>query len=238
MDGRITHGDLGIWHDGQVQGLRRMTQQIHAFGAKAGVQLAHAGRRSNLQRPWDGNGPLDERDVSRGEHAWNIVGPGDEAIDAGWLKPLPLSTAELAQLVDDWKQAAARAGRAGFDVLEIHAAHGYLLHQFLSPISNSRTDCYGGSLQNRMRLSLEVAAAIRQAWPAAKPLFFRVSATDAIEGGWSLDDTVLLAKALKQVGVDVIDCSSGGVAAPQASTGLPRGLGFQVPRARQVKQEA
>jgi 2,4-dienoyl-CoA reductase-like NADH-dependent reductase (Old Yellow Enzyme family) len=191
-----------------------------------------------MQRPWHGNGPLDHRDASRGERVWDIVGPCNEPLEPGWLNPRALSTSERAELVNHWKQAAARADRAGFDVIEIHAAHGYLLHQFLSPISNSRADRYGGSLENRMRLSLEVVAAVRQAWPAGKPLFFRVSATDAIEGGWSLEDTVVLAKELKRIGVDVMDCSSGGVAAPQASTGLPRSLGFQVPLARRVKEEA
>lgn len=237
-DGRITYGDLGIWSDKQIPGMRRMTSQIHAYGAKAGIQLAHAGRKSSMQRPWDGNGPLDERDVLRGELAWDIVGPGATAMELGWLTPRALSTADLTGLVEQWKQAAERAERADFDVLEIHAAHGYLLHQFLSPLSNLRTDQYGGSLENRMRLSLEVVAAVRQAWPANKPLFFRISATDAIEGGWSLADSVVLSKELKEIGVDVMDCSSGGVAAPQASTGLPRGLGFQVPLAKQIKQEA
>lgn len=237
-DGRITHGDLGIWQDEQVPGLRRITDLIHALGAKAGIQLAHAGRKASMQRPWDGNGPLDHRDVARGERAWEIVGPSTEPMEPGWLSPRALSPPELTALVERWRLAAVRAEAAGFDVIEIHAAHGYLLHQFLSPLANSRSDHYGGTLDNRMRLSLEVAAAVRQAWPARKPLFFRVSATDAAEGGWSLEDTVVLAKALHAIGVDVVDCSSGGVAAPQASTGLPRSLGFQVPLARRVKEEA
>ncbi|MDM0118380.1 NADH:flavin oxidoreductase/NADH oxidase [Variovorax arabinosiphilus] len=236
-DGRITHGDLGIWQDEQVHGMRRITDLIHTLGAKAGIQLAHAGRKASMQRPWDGNGPLDHRDVARGERAWEIVGPGTEPMELGWLSPRALSQPELTTLVERWKHAAARAEAAGFDVIEIHAAHGYLLHQFLSPLANSRTDHYGGTLENRMRLALEVVAAVREVWPARKPLFFRVSATDAADGGWSLEDSAVLATALQALGVDVVDCSSGGVAAPQASTGLPRSLGFQVPLARSIKDE-
>lgn len=237
-DGRITHGDLGLWEDKQVEGLARIVKQVQSFHAKAGIQLAHAGRKSSMQRPWHGNGPLGASDLARDEQSWAIVGPSEEPLDEGWLKPHALSLDELHELVQQWKQAALRAEIAGFDVLEIHAAHGYLLHQFLSPLSNHRRDCYGGTRENRMRLTVEVAEAVRSAWPAHKPLFVRISATDAAPGGWDPDDSVALALALKRVGVDVIDCSSGGLTGAQASTGLPRGLGFQVHLARKVAQEA
>ncbi|HSW19251.1 MAG TPA: NADH:flavin oxidoreductase/NADH oxidase [Ramlibacter sp.] len=237
-DGRITHGDLGLWKDEQIEGLSRIAAQVQSFGAKAGIQLAHAGRKSSMQRPWHGNGPLDATDEARGEQPWAIAGPGEEPMEAGWLKPHALSSADVKALVGRWRDAARRAHSAGFDALEIHAAHGYLLHQFLSPLCNRRSDAYGGSREGRMRFPLEVVEAVRGVWPADKPLFFRISATDAAPEGWNVEDSVALAASLRRLGVDVVDCSSGGLSAPQASTGLPRGLGFQVPLAAEIRNRA
>lgn len=237
-EGRITHGDLGIWSDAHVAPLARITAFLKANGAVPGIQLAHAGRKASMQRPWHGNGPLDDSDRARGEDVWPIVAPSPVPIDAGWLMPHELSLAEIEQLKVRWVEATRRADAAGFDVVEVHGAHGYLLHEFLSPLSNRRTDAYGGSLAARMRLPLEVARLAREAWPAHKPVFFRISSVDGIEGGWSLDDSVVLAKELKAIGVDVVDCSSGGIAGSATAARVKRTLGFQVPFAAHVRKEA
>ena len=237
-DGRITHGDVGLWDDKQIDGLKRVASFIKSCGAAPGIQLAHAGRKASTQRPWRGNGPLTQTDRDLGDEAWRVVAPSSIAMDEGWLRPDELSAEEIAQLVANWRDAAVRAVAAGFATVEIHGAHGYLLHQFLSPVSNHRTDEYGGSAENRMRFPLQVAKAVRSVWPANLPLFFRVSATDGLDGGWTIDNSVQLARQLKLLGIDVVDCSSGGVTGPSTSARLPRGLGFQVPLARQVRQEA
>jgi 2,4-dienoyl-CoA reductase-like NADH-dependent reductase (Old Yellow Enzyme family) len=238
-EGRITHGDAGIWTDGQAEAFRRITGFIHEHGALAGIQLAHAGRRASMQRPWYGNGPLGEADFSRGDKPWTIFGPTEEPFSEGWLVPEALSEPQLLRIASAFREAAGRALEAGFDVVEIHGAHGYLLHSFLSPISNRRNDGYGGDLAGRMRLALEVAEAVRATWPDDRPLFFRASAVDGVEGGWSIEDTVALAMALKARGVDLIDCSSGGHdprGATNANAG--RGKGFQVPYAAKVRNDA
>jgi 2,4-dienoyl-CoA reductase-like NADH-dependent reductase (Old Yellow Enzyme family) len=240
-DGRITHGDLGMWRDEHVAPLQRITAFIRSQGSIPGIQLAHAGRKASMQRPWFGNGPLDANDARRGDVAWPIVGPGDNPLGPGWLTPHALMKAEMQRIRESFVAAAARADRAGFDVAEIHGAHGYLLHSFLSPLTNPRTDEYGGSLANRMRLPLEVVAEVRARWPAAKPLFVRVSAVDDIEGGWSIDDSIVLATELKRLGVDVVDCSSGGAlgsATAAAKPLTPRVPGFQVPFAQAIRSRA
>jgi 2,4-dienoyl-CoA reductase-like NADH-dependent reductase (Old Yellow Enzyme family) len=235
--GRITHGDLGIWSDDRAASLAVLASVIRAQGALAAIQIGHAGRKASTQRPWHGNGPIGgPEDQSRGEEPWEIVGPTDAPADAGWNRPRALGIAEIPAIVEGFAVAAKRADAAGFDVLEIHGAHGYLIHSFLSPLSNKRADAYGGDLKGRMRLALEVTEAVRVVWPAAKPLFFRISAVDHVEGGWSIEDSVELARALRARGVDVIDCSSGGISGPV--TTVPRAPGFQVPFARRVREGA
>jgi 2,4-dienoyl-CoA reductase-like NADH-dependent reductase (Old Yellow Enzyme family) len=194
-----------------------------------------------MQRPWYGNAALCAADIERGDRPWPIVAQDSNALGEGWPVPEELSTSELDRVRDAFRSAAERALSAGFDVAEVHGAHGYLLHGFLSPLSNRRSDRYGGSLENRMRFPLEVAEAVRGVWPEDRPLFFRVSAVDDLEGGWTIEDSVALARALKARGVDVIDCSSGGIfgAATAAAKPLtPRVLGFQVPFAERVRREA
>lgn len=236
--GRITHGDLGLWHDGQIAPLKRITDFLRQFGAVPAIQLAHAGRKASMQRPWNGNGPLDERDFAAGEIPWPIVAPSALPLAEGWLVPHELSIAELRALKEAWRAAALRALDAGFDIAEVHGAHGYLLHEFLSPLSNRRNDLYGGSLAARMRFPLEVAETVRAVWPSDKPLFFRISAVDGIDGGWTLDDSVIFARALRERGVDVVDCSSGGLAGSATAARSPRSPGFQVPFAEAIRREA
>ncbi|MCW5744939.1 MAG: NADH:flavin oxidoreductase/NADH oxidase [Alphaproteobacteria bacterium] len=235
--GRVTEMDLGLWDDAQIDGLRRLTTFIHGQRALAGVQLTHSGRKGAVQSAPEGNGPLTAADLARGRKPWQVIGPTTEPVGPGWLVPHALTAAEIAGLVDAWAQAARRADRAGFDVCEIHGAHGYLLASFLSPVSNTRNDAYGGDRAGRMRFALEVARAVRAAWPAHKPLFFRVSALDGA-GGWDIDDTVALAEALKACGVDVVDCSSGGLTGTATAAPIPRYPGFQVPYASAVKSRA
>jgi 2,4-dienoyl-CoA reductase-like NADH-dependent reductase (Old Yellow Enzyme family) len=239
--GRITHGDTGIWDDAHIPGLQRIARFVKSQGALPAIQLAHAGRKASMARPWRGNGPLTQDDVRRGDRPWPIVAPSARPVDQGWLEPRSADEHDLAGIRESFARAAARAHQAGFDVLEVHAAHGYLLHSFLSPISNERRDGYGGALENRMRFPLEVARVVREAWPRDKPLFVRVSSIDDVEGGWSLDDTVVFARALKQIGIDVVDCSSGGISGSATAAArmlLPRVPGFQLPFAEKVKREA
>lgn len=228
--GRISPYDLGLWHDGQVAGLAALAHFIVEQGAVPAVQLAHAGRKANVARPWDGGGPLPDP-----EHAWPIVGPSPLAFKDGYPTPHALTLAEIAELKAAFASAAQRAVAAGFRWIEIHAAHGYLLHSFYSPLSNQRADAYGGSFANRVRLAVEVTQAVRQALPDDLPLAVRVSSTDWMDGGWTLDDTVALAGLLRQAGADLIDCSSGGNAAAQRVQPAP---GYQVPFARAVRAGA
>lgn len=239
--GRITHGDTGLWDDAHVPALQRICRFLKSQGALPAVQLAHAGRKASMARPWYGNGPLAQADFDRGDKAWATVAPVSQSLGEQWLKPRALEEKDLSDLLDAYRKAVRRAVAAGFEVVEIHAAHGYLLHTFLSPLSNSRTDAYGGSLENRMRFPLEVARTVREAWPADKPLFMRLSSIDDVEGGWSLEDSVALARQLKEAGVDVIDCSSGGIlgsATAASKTLLARVPGFQVPFAEKIRREA
>ena len=239
--GRITHGDTGIWSDAHIAGLQRVSSFVKSQGAVPAIQLAHAGRKASMARPWYGNGPLTQADLARGDKPWQIVAPSDTSIGDEWLKPKAMDKRELDEVKDAFVAAAKRAHRAGFEIVELHAAHGYLLHTFLSPLSNQRKDEYGGSRETRMRFPLEVAQAVRAAWPAQKPLFLRVSSIDDVEGGWSLEDTIAFAKELRELGVDVIDCSSGGIlgsATAATKTLLKRVPGFQIPFAERIRKEA
>ncbi len=236
--GRITHGDLGLWSDSQIPPLRRIARFLAEHGAVPAIQLAHAGRKASMQRPWHGNGPIDDTDRARGEDAWPVVAPSALPMDEGWLVPHELSPAEMAALREAWRQAAVRALESGFEIVELHAAHGYLLHEFLSPLSNRRGDAYGGDRAGRMRFPLEVAETLRAVWPQDRPVFVRVSAVDGIEGGWTLEDTVAFARELKARGVDLVDCSSGGLAGSATAARVPRGPGFQVPFAERIRREA
>ena len=204
-EGRITHHDLGIWDDAHISQLKRVTDFIHQQNAIAGIQLAHAGRKGSTNEPWKGSISLQPD-----EGAWTTVAPSPIPYKEGMHTPKEMEENDISNVIDFFTKATARAIEAGFKVIEIHAAHGYLLHQFLSPVSNKRTDEYGGSFENRTRLLLNVTEVVRQKWPAELPLFVRISATDYVEGGWSLEDSARLATMLKERGVDVIDCSSGG----------------------------
>lgn len=236
--GRITHGDLGIWSDAHADALKPITRFIAAQGAAPGIQLAHAGRKASMQRPWFGNGPLGPEDHARGDMPWRIVGASPVPLDEGWLTPEEMTEADILQLIEDFATAAKRADEAGFAFAELHAAHGYLIQTFLSPLSNKRNDRWGGDLAGRMRLALETARAVRAAWPEEKPLFTRISSVDGIDGGWTLDDSVILAGELKALGVDVIDCSSMGNSAGGATANpAARGAGFQTPYSARIRRE-
>lgn len=237
--GRITNGDPGLWDDGQIDGMRQVAHVIKAHGAKAAIQINHGGRKSGQQRAFRGNGPLTDRDIEMGEEAWDPVGPSDVAFSDGYRTPTPLSRDGLAGVRDAFVAAARRAVLAGFDVIELHMAHGYLLQSFLSPLANFRTDDYGGSRENRMRFPLEVTQAVRAAIPSSTPLFVRISATDWIDGGWEIEDSVVFARRLKELGVDLVDCSTGGnLRAGSTNANLARGPGYQVPFAEQIRREA
>lgn len=230
-DGRITPEDLGLWNDEQIVPLQRITRFITAQGAVAGIQLAHAGRKASTWRPWLGK----QGSIPADQGGWTPWGPSKIAFDPKHTPPTPLDTTQIKAVVEAFVAAAKRALTAGFSVVEIHAAHGYLLHQFLSPVSNQRQDEYGGSFENRIRLTLEVTQAVRDVWPQALPLFVRVSATDWVEDGWNPDETVELAKRLKTLGADLVDVSSGGTA---ANAEIPVGPGYQTQFAERVKKES
>ena len=233
--GRITHGDAGIWDDAHIPGLKRIATFILSQGALPALQIAHAGRKASMARPWYGNGPLTQADLERGDRPWPIIAPSAKPLDEGWPRPQAFSAHEFDAVKKSFANAARRADAAGFEVLEVHAAHGYLLHSFLSPISNERSDQYGGALENRMRFPLEAVRAVREAWPQHKSLFVRVSSIDDMEGGWSLDDTIVFAKRLRDAGVDVIDCSSGGIA-PRVA--VDAGPGYQTANAARIRSLA
>ncbi|HEY4253405.1 MAG TPA: NADH:flavin oxidoreductase/NADH oxidase [Roseomonas sp.] len=237
-EGRITHGDLGLWSEAQVAPLARVAGFLKQQGAVPGIQIGHAGRKASMQRPWFGNGPLNEADLARGDMPWETAAASAVPIGEDWITPREMSAADIAALVEAFVAAAGRAAAAGFELLELHGAHGYLLHSFLSPLSNQRADGYGGSREGRWRLPLEIAAAVRAAWPAALPLSVRVSSVDGAEGGNSLEDTIALAQALKARGVDIVDCSSGGIAGSATAARVTRDYGFQVPFAARIKREA
>jgi 2,4-dienoyl-CoA reductase-like NADH-dependent reductase (Old Yellow Enzyme family) len=234
-EGRITHGDLGLWSDDHIDGLSRIAAGLKASGAVAGIQLAHAGPKAASQRPWEGNGPLSQADFDRGEYPWPVVSASDKPYGEGWLKPKALTVDMMDEVKAAFVAATKRALDADFEMVEVHCAHGYLLNSFLSPITNSRSDGFGGDLEGRMRFPLDVVQAVRDAWPDDKPLFVRVSAVDGLREGMSIDDTVVFARRLKELGVDIVDCSSGGIA-PRYE--YPSSYGYQVPYASRVRAEA
>ena len=229
-EGRISSGDLGLWKDAHIPALDRIVQFIHSQGARAAIQLAHAGRKASMAIPFAG-----ERLLLPAEGGWQPVAPSALAFASNYAVPQALDQAGIAAIINSFALAARRALKAGFDVVEIHAAHGYLLHQFLSPLANQRTDAYGGSFQNRIRLALQVVDAVRAEWPVHLPLFVRISATDWVAGGWSIDESVQLARLLRDHGVDLVDVSSGGQV-PNAQ--IPIGPGFQVEFASRIRREA
>ncbi|CAN5160655.1 NADH:flavin oxidoreductase/NADH oxidase [soil metagenome] len=228
-EGRITPDDMGIYKDEHVPFLQRITSFIESQGAVPGIQLAHAGRKASNSAPWKGGIPLKEN-----EGAWQTLAPSAIPFNDAHPAPKAMSTDDIQQLLNDFRDATARALKAGFKIVEIHAAHGYLLNSFLSPLSNQRTDDYGGSFGNRIRLLCEIATIIRTVCPANYPLFIRISSTDWTEGGWTIEDSVQLAAILKDKGVDLIDCSSGGNI---ATAKIPVGPMYQTPFAERIKKE-
>lgn len=230
-EGRISPQDLGIWSAEHIPMLARIVRFVRRQGSAAGIQIAHAGRKASTRRPWDGHGA-----VPPGEGGWsNVAAPSAIPFAEGYARPHELDHEGIARVVQAFAEAAGRAREAGFQVVEIHAAHGYLLHEFLSPLSNHRQDEYGGSLENRTRLPREVAAAVRQAWPERLPVFVRISATDWAEGGWDVEQSIELARQLRGLGVDLVDCSSGGTL-PHAQ--VPVAPGYQTPFAERIRREA
>ena len=230
-EGRISPQDLGIWNDAHVEPLGRITRFIHDQGSVAGMQLAHTGRKASTRRPWEGHGEVLERDGG-----WQkVVAPTADRFAVGYAQPQELAAQGIEEVIHAFRDAACRALNAGFRILEIHAAHGYLLHEFLSPLGNKRKDRYGGSFDNRVRLVCEVVSAVRSVWPEDAPLFIRISATDWVEGGWDLEQSVELARRVQALGVDLVDCSSGGNL-PHAD--IPLGPGYQTPFAERIRREA
>lgn len=246
--GRNTYGDCGIWSDDHVPPLARIADFLHRHGAVAAAQLHHAGPKSSRQRPWEGLGPLGEAEAARGEPPWQPVSSVSARTVAGWHEPRAMSVDEIRRLVEAYGEGARRVDRAGYDVLDVHAAHGYLLHSFLSPVANLRADEYGGDRAGRMRILLEIAESIRANWPAGKPLFVRISSVDwrpdldERTDGWTIEDSCVLARELSARGVDLIDCSSGGIRAENSLMDYARKRrkltrGHQVPYAERIRRE-
>jgi 2,4-dienoyl-CoA reductase-like NADH-dependent reductase (Old Yellow Enzyme family) len=229
-DGRISPDDLGIWDDAHIDALGTVVRFIQGQGSAAGMQLAHAGRKGSTHRPGGGHGA-----VSPADGGWQPVGPTSERFVDNYPVPRALALGEISAVVGAFAAAARRALAAGFDVVEIHGAHGYLIHEFLSPLSNTRTDDYGGSFDNRIRLALEVAQAVRNVWPERQPVFMRISATDWVDGGWDIEQSVELSRRVAALGIDLVDCSSGGNV---ASAQIPIGPGYQVPFAERIRRDA
>jgi 2,4-dienoyl-CoA reductase-like NADH-dependent reductase (Old Yellow Enzyme family) len=227
-EGRISPADLGIWNDAQIEPLREVAAFIKAQGTVPAMQLAHAGRKASTEAPWAGHGA-----VKNG--GWTPLAPSAVAFSPDYPMPKAMTADDLDRVVAEFRAATDRAHAAGFEVVEIHNAHGYLLHEFLSPLANQRTDDYGGSFENRARFPLRVARAVREAWPAHRPVFVRISSTDWADGGWTVDESVRFAAALGEIGIDVVDCSSGGMV-PNAR--IPVGAGYQVPFAERIRREA
>ena len=227
-EGRISPADLGLWNDTQIPPLRETAAFIKANGAVPGMQIAHAGRKASTAAPGTGQGAVTEG-------GWTPLAPSAEAFSPDYPMPRAMTDDDLERVVADFRATATRALDAGFEVVEVHNAHGYLLHEFLSPLSNHRTDDYGGSFENRARLPLRVARAVREVWPANQPLFVRISATDWADGGWDIDESVRFAQSLREIGVDLVDCSSGGLV---PSARIPVGPGYQVPFAERIRREA
>ncbi|WP_262694394.1 NADH:flavin oxidoreductase/NADH oxidase [Kordiimonas aquimaris] len=238
-DGRRTYGDLGLWEDGQIAELARIAKFIETEGAVPGIQLGHAGRKASERRPWHGDAPLSDEDIkARDEQPWQTIAPSAMSYAVGWPTPAEMTDADIKRVIASFGLAAKRAHKAGFKVIEVYAAHGFLVHQFLSPIANKRTDRWGGGAEGRMRFAVEVAKAIRQHWPDDFPLLFRLSATDWVDGGLEIDDTIEIARALAAAGVDMIDCSTGGIGGTERPQRMKIEDGFQVPFSVSVKSGA
>lgn len=235
--GRVTYADLGVWDDAHVSGLKRIADFVRSQDVTPAIQIGHAGRKASSRRPWDGlMHALDDADAKqRGEPPWETVAPSAETFEAGRPAPRALTGRDIEALVGRFAAAARRAHDAGFDILEIHGAHGYLLHQFLSGTANRRLDQYGGELANRIRFPLDVVKDVRKVWPDNKPLFFRISAADGTDPGWTMDDTKAFVRALCENGVDVVDCSSGGIGVANMNIRGRSVPGFQVDLAREVR---
>jgi 2,4-dienoyl-CoA reductase-like NADH-dependent reductase (Old Yellow Enzyme family) len=228
-EGRISPGDMGLWSDAHSEAFKPITAFIKSQGAAPGIQLAHAGRKASTDVPWRGGRPLTEN-----EGGWQTLAPSPVAFAEGHSVPRELSHADIREVVSQFEDAARRSLDAGFEVIEIHMAHGYLLHEFLSPLSNLRKDEYGGSFEGRVRFPLEVAETLRRVWPAQLPLMVRISATDWVEGGWDIADSIKFARLLKEAGIDLVDCSSGGII---TGVKIPVGPGYQTPFAASIRRE-
>ncbi len=238
-NGRRTHGDLGLWNDAQIADLCPIADFISREGSVPGIQLGHAGRKASERRPWHGETPVDGEDLAeRDEAPWTAIAPSALPYAEGWPDPAEMSESDIERVIGSFGDAARRAKDAGFKVIEIYAAHGFLVHQFLSPISNTRSDKWGGSAENRRRFAVEVARSVRANWPDAYPLAFRLSATDWLDGGVDVEDTIDTARALKAEGVDMIDCSTGGIGGKQRPQRMKIEQGFQVPFAARIRHDA
>ena len=235
-EGRIGYGCTGIWNDDHIEGLKKITKIFKEHNCRSGIQLAHAGRKASFLRPWDGAKPIETNDGN--ESKWQTIGPSAIAVNADTPTPLEMSLDDINRVKEDFKNAAIRSIKAGFDMIEIHGAHGYLLHSFFSPLSNKRTDNYGGSLENRMRFGLEVVKLIKSILPDDIPLFFRISSVDGAENGTKFEENISYAIELKKAGVDIIDCSSGGIGGSPVLTKSKIIPGFQVPYSERIKKEA
>jgi 2,4-dienoyl-CoA reductase-like NADH-dependent reductase (Old Yellow Enzyme family) len=235
--GRIGKADLGLWSDDHIEPLKSVVDFIHDNGAAAGMQIGHAGRKAGSHPLWEGGAALSLDEMAAVDPLWQRFGPSAIAAGPGWTTPHAMDLGLIDRVVQDFCAATRRAERAGFDALELHFGHGYLVASFLSPKSNHRDDEYGGDRSGRMKLALRIAAEVRSVWPSSKPLFCRISAVDGSVDGWSLEDSVVLARELKAVGVDVIDCSSGGLTEETRALPVPRGLGFQVPFSHRIRAE-
>jgi 2,4-dienoyl-CoA reductase-like NADH-dependent reductase (Old Yellow Enzyme family) len=229
-EGRISPADIGLWNDVQAAAFERISSFIASQGSVPGIQLAHAGRKASTAPPWKGGRPIEAKDGG-----WQPVAPSPIAFASGYPRPHELSPAEIDWLITRFAEAAKRALQAGFKMIEVHMAHGYLLHEFLSPVSNHRKDEFGGSLEARLKFPLDVAVAVRKVWPEGLPVFIRISATDWVDNGWDLEQSIAFARRLCEIGVDLIDCSSGGMT-PDAK--IPTGPGFQVPFSSAIRREA
>ncbi|MCX6170348.1 MAG: NADH:flavin oxidoreductase/NADH oxidase [Ignavibacteriales bacterium] len=229
-EGRISPEDSGIWSEKHVEGFKKITDFIKEQNSVPGIQIAHAGRKASTYSPWNGNG-----EVTKKNGGWQTLGPSEIPYADDYPKPKKLGKDEIQKIIMQFKNGAERSIRAGFQIIEIHMAHGYLVHEFLSPLSNNRTDEYGGSFENRTRLSIEITKAVREVIPTHLPLFIRISSTDWVEGGWDLDQSVQLAKKLKEAGADLIDCSSGGNIKKAV---IPAGPNYQIPFAEKIRNEA
>lgn len=229
-EGRITYGDLGLWEDKQIEPLKRIVDFVHGQGNKIGIQLAHAGRKASCEKPWDGGEQIAPED----ENGWLTIGPSPIAFGSGEFAPEEMSISDINECLSNYRAAAKRSLEAGYDVIELHAAHGYLLHQFYSPLSNKRNDEYGGSFENRVRFTLEAVEAIQEVWGKERALMVRISATDWTEGGWSIEDSVKLSSLLKSMGVHLVDTSSGG----NVLADIPAKPNYQVPFAAEIRKQA